>query len=433
MILPLVQDFADALAATPREHPRYRILKLLDEAIRRDVHFIDRHPTTFFQCMWNTCWWYDCPEAAEHYQPPKGGWPTNGPAWQQPGPWLQTLLDVWLSDKEGATPGFYWLRSLRPPATPLGTAQQAVLRGHNVAVNAVACSPDGSLLASASTDKSIRLWNSHTGEQIAVMTGHERSVMTVAFSNDGRRIASGSDDQTVRIWDVGTGNSLLVLRGHEQPVTGVFFRSDSNTLITSSEDKTVRFWNTDTGKEIAALVHENQVLCVALAPDKERFASSDGADVYFWETATGNPLGSLRVADTTAFCMAFSPDGLLLVVGNSDEVEVIDIATGTVRWTSPRHDGFLLCVAFTLDGQTVLSGGSDKRVRLWDAQTGAAKAVFAGHEGNVSGLCILPDGGQCLRPTGSLGSPGQQRSNAVSYARTNGRLSLATTTARSIS
>ena len=54
MIFALIQDFTDALNAMPREHPRLRILKLLDEAIRRDVHFIDRHPTTFFQCMWNT-------------------------------------------------------------------------------------------------------------------------------------------------------------------------------------------------------------------------------------------------------------------------------------------------------------------------------------------------------------------------------------------
>ena len=64
MIFDLVKDYADALAAMPTDHPRHRILKLLEEAIRRDVHFIDRHPTTMFQCMWNTCWWYDCEEAA---------------------------------------------------------------------------------------------------------------------------------------------------------------------------------------------------------------------------------------------------------------------------------------------------------------------------------------------------------------------------------
>src|SRR6476659_6510225 len=94
MIFPLVQDFADALAAMPREHPRHRILKLLDEAFRRDVHFIDRHPTTFFQCMWNTCWWYDCPEAAGHYES------SSDEPWERREPRLSSLLAGWRRDRE---------------------------------------------------------------------------------------------------------------------------------------------------------------------------------------------------------------------------------------------------------------------------------------------------------------------------------------------
>lgn len=66
MIFPLIQDFADAVAAMPEAHPRRRILALLDEAIRRDVPFVERHPTTLFQCLWNSCWWYDSPERFMH-------------------------------------------------------------------------------------------------------------------------------------------------------------------------------------------------------------------------------------------------------------------------------------------------------------------------------------------------------------------------------
>ena len=68
MIFDLVHDFADALTAMPARHPRRRVLALLDEAVRRDVHFIDQHPTTLFQCLWNSCWWYDCPQAVRHEQ-----------------------------------------------------------------------------------------------------------------------------------------------------------------------------------------------------------------------------------------------------------------------------------------------------------------------------------------------------------------------------
>src|SRR5688572_15356435 len=83
MIFELAQDFHDVAAAMPRDHPKHRILGLLEEALRRDIHFIARHaedyPHALFQCMWNTCWWYDCPEVAQHYEAPNGPWKELGP------------------------------------------------------------------------------------------------------------------------------------------------------------------------------------------------------------------------------------------------------------------------------------------------------------------------------------------------------------------
>jgi hypothetical protein len=66
MIFDLAKDFSAATTAMPADHPKQRMLSLLEEAIRRDIHFIARHPTTLFQCMWNTCWWYDCPQMAKN-------------------------------------------------------------------------------------------------------------------------------------------------------------------------------------------------------------------------------------------------------------------------------------------------------------------------------------------------------------------------------
>lgn len=111
MVFELVQDFSAALQAMPQGHPKARMLRLVEEALRRDIHFIVRHPTTLFQCLWNTCWWYDCPEAAAHYIVPEGGW-RETPPWSLPGPKLCDLLAAWRSDREDATPG-----SARPPST----------------------------------------------------------------------------------------------------------------------------------------------------------------------------------------------------------------------------------------------------------------------------------------------------------------------------
>src|ERR1700688_3310715 len=118
MIFDLVQDFGAVLDMMPLEHPLRRILSLLDEAIRRDVHFIDRHPTTLFQCLWNTCWWYDCPEAAKHYNLPERQSSEPLP-WHRPVLNMHGLLEAWRSAKEMALPGLLWLRSHRPPPVQL--------------------------------------------------------------------------------------------------------------------------------------------------------------------------------------------------------------------------------------------------------------------------------------------------------------------------
>lgn len=129
MIFPLIQDFADVLDAMPCEHSRHRILNLLDEAIRRDVHFIDRYPTTLLQCLWNTCWWYDCLEAAGHYD--LGSRTEN-----QVLPWefaersCSSLLEHWLDIKQRSQPGFFWFRSRRPPRQQLAAGQMQILQGH---------------------------------------------------------------------------------------------------------------------------------------------------------------------------------------------------------------------------------------------------------------------------------------------------------------
>ena len=169
MIFDLAQDFHDAVAAMPKDHPKHRMLGLLEEAVRRDVHFIDRHPGAFFQCLWNSCWWYDSPEAAQHYEVPENGWPQGEPPWEQPGPRLCTIVESWRMIKE-SDPDFAWLRVHTPPPIRLGTPLMGVLRGHEQSVQHLAFSPDCSRLVSADEGRVLpkkgsgasRLWDLNT-------------------------------------------------------------------------------------------------------------------------------------------------------------------------------------------------------------------------------------------------------------------------------
>jgi hypothetical protein len=102
------------------ERPTGRLFQLLDQAVRADAQFLSRHPECLFQCLWNRGWWYDSPDAAGHYEAPRGGWPEDGPPWHRRGPKLHTLLERWRLEKERRTPGVVWLRSLRPPGDAAG-------------------------------------------------------------------------------------------------------------------------------------------------------------------------------------------------------------------------------------------------------------------------------------------------------------------------
>lgn len=292
----------------------------------------------------------------------------------------------------GAGPSRVVARAPQDAASP-GPTQLVVQLSHSNHISAMAVSWDGRLLITASWDRTVRLWNAHTGQEIRRFSGHRDVVRAAALSPDAGRLLTGSADNSARLWDTRSGEQLLQLQGHTGAVTAVAMSPDGDWLVTGSDDMTVRLWDGRDGHEIRRLPDfDGEITSLAVSPESHHLLIGSGTRAELWDPA-GRVVRRFEGHQGGVSAVAISPDGHFALTGSVDRTARLwDLNTGSEVQRYSGHAQALTSVAFSHDGRLVVTASNDATVRLWDRQQGRERGAPLQHADAVTAVGASPAG-----------------------------------------
>ncbi len=276
------------------------------------------------------------------------------------------------------------------------------LLGHKNEIYIAAFNPEGTLLATGSADRKVKVWDATAGKELFSLSGHTGAIYEVKFDPINPSLITGSDDGTIRIWDIAPSRELLTISAQNSSSGQIAFNMDGTRLASTNENETVKIWDAQSGIELVTLYNSGTMtkikdLAFSLSGTRVLTAGDDGI-VRIWDIATGRELGAISGHTSRINGITISQDGTrLATTSNDNKAKIWDISLEKISNTpllTVDHPGLVSAVAFNPDGSNFITGVQDGTARLWDAVTGQEILTLRGHANSVLAAAFHPNGKQ---------------------------------------
>jgi WD40 repeat protein len=294
-----------------------------------------------------------------------------------------------------------------------------LLEGHPGIIHALAFSPDGSSLASGSSDRVIRLWDPRSGSISASLYGHQESINALAFNPQGTLLVSSSKDETMKVWDAKSGALLHTIDVRGDGIWGIqamAFSPNGKSLVTAGENASLRVWDANLWKverslhsreaRLSFLRDENdrtsKALSVVFSPDGTQILSGhDDGTIRLWDVQTGQTIRTIKSVGRKAAHSAFTPDGDAIVCVNHDDnpIRIIDARSGEIIRNVSKmniakfeHSAHGESLAISPDGKTIALSAPRGKIGLWEIQSGRLVSEFDTGVSEDDIVVFSPDG-----------------------------------------
>ena len=380
----VINDYDYVHQSDLREYPNYdaertESLKLIQETFRLSAHILREHPEQLISQLLGRLFY---PSLLENS-------------------YIQSFLEQ--AKAKIVPPALIpYLGSLQPP----GSGLIRTFAGHLGFISSLAITPDGTKVVSGSNDRTIKIWNLTTGQELLTFFPCYSTAgllswlffLFVKVTPDGTKVIAGSTEGTIEIWDLNIEQELCTLYAHTETLTTVDITPDGEKIVSGSVDETIKVWDLVTGQQLLTLTgHLSFISSLAITPDGEKIVSgSADKTIKVWDLVTGQQL--LTFSSIYPIALAITHDGTKVVSGGSSGIQVWDLAIAKELFIPSfcTHATSVNEIVITPDGNHLISGSQDDTIKIWNIATSPNLFTFSDNTQSVTKLVVTPDGSKII-------------------------------------